>query len=516
MDWGTGLSVLQLFPSLYSSDHSIKHVDHQHPHIYPGNLDFRRICFVVHCHSFQSWYRLRHIPGPFFARISYFWHVYAYALRGKSGPLYEDIHNRYANGGPFVVIAPKYVVTNDPEVLRHVAALRQRNPYTRDDWWKGGRFHPEYENLVCIIDNDEHDKLKAKTASGYSGRETGSQFEPAIDEQIAALTSLLRRKFLSSADTIRPVNISTLMRYFTLDVITRLGYGKSFGHLAEGEDVVGWVSGIDPALRYMSLILDVPWLRSILFSPLGLRLFGPKETDASGPGRVQGIIRRIVSERLDQHMQGDMKAYNDMIGGFIRNGLTAREIEGEANLQILAGSDTSSNTLCSAIVHLATTPHAYARFKRIVHDTVTSGAVSEDKPISFEQASKIPYLQAIVWEALRMRFPVNYGNYKSVPPGGDTIMGVFLPGGTAIGHNSLALTRNANIFGKDVHLFRPERFIEGGEEEGGCDAETAKARVRAIDVLFGGGRWTCSGKQIAMFELNKAIFEVSDITARGE
>ena len=114
-----------------------------------------------------------------------------------------------------------------------------------------------------------------------------------------------------------------------------------------------------------------------------------------------------------------------------------------------------------------------------------------------------------------MRFPVNYGNYESVPPGGDTIMGVFLPGKTAIGHNSLALTRNANIFGKDVHLFRPERFIQG-EEEGGCDAETAKARVRAIDVLFGGGRWTCSGKQIAMFELNKTIFEVSDMTARGE
>ena len=76
-----------------------------------------------------------------------------------------------------------------------------------------------------------------------------------------------------------------------------------------------------------------------------------------------------------------------------------------------------------------------------------------------------------------------------------------MPGGTRIGHNSIALTRNKRIFGEDADIFRPERFIE-------CSADKKQEMMRAIDIVFGGGRWTCSGKGIAFMELNKFYFEV--------
>jgi hypothetical protein len=31
---------------------------------------------------------------------------------------------------------------------------------------------------------------------------------------------------------------------------------------------------------------------------------------------------------------------------------------------------------------------------------------------------------------------------------------------------------------------------------------------RAMDILFGGGRWTCAGKMVALAELSKTAFEV--------
>jgi hypothetical protein len=447
-----------------------------------------------------SLYRTRHIPGPFLARFSYVWHLYKFALNGHGGPLYEDLHNRYADGGPLVQIAPGYVVTNDPDILRRISAPRSQ--YPRHEWWRGGRFHPDYENIACLIDTGEHDAMKAKTASGYSGREVGSDFEVAIDEQALALMSLIRRKYLSVADNINAIDFSVLTRYFTLDVITRLGYGKAFGHLDNGEDVVGYIEGVDDVMKFMAIVLDVPLIRRLVFTPIGLRFLGPKATDRTGPGRVQGVIHKIVSERFEE--KNKSKTWNDMVGGFMRNGLTQHQIEGEANLQILAGSDTTSNALCSAILHLATSPRAYSKFKAVIRDAIASGLVAPDKPITFKAALELPYLQAVIWEALRMRFPANYGHYKKVPPGGDTIDGIFLPGGTAIGHNSMAATRNAKVFGKDVHVFRPERFMEPE-----CDAELKAYRTRSVDILFGGGRWMCSGKQIAMFELNKVIFEVS-------
>lgn len=101
-----------------------------------------------------------------------------------------------------------------------------------------------------------------------------------------------------------------------------------------------------------------------------------------------------------------------------------------------------------------------------------------------------------------MRPPALYGHYKVVPPEGDTFNGIFIPGGTAIGHNAMAMMRNEKIFGDDADLFRPERFLESSDEKK-LDME------RTIDLGFGTGRWMCAGKNVVQAELNKTYFEVS-------
>ena len=78
---------------------------------------------------------------------------------------------------------------------------------------------------------------------------------------------------------------------------------------------------------------------------------------------------------------------------------------------------------------------------------------------------------------------------------------MFLPGGTAISHNASALTHNQKIFGDDVDTFRPERYLE-------CEESERRAMERANDILFGGGRWMCLGKTVALTELSKLAFEV--------
>lgn len=251
--------------------------------------------------SIMTWYRLRHIPGPWLARFSYLWHGY-YAFSGRGGPVYAALHDRYAGGGPFVRIAPNYVVTNDPEVLRGIMAARTR--YTRHEWFQGAQFHLEYGNMITLRDNDEHDSMKAKTAGSYSGREAGAAFEPAIDAQIAALVSLIRRKFLSTTDELRVAELTTLMRYFTLDVITCLGYGATWGHLAEGDDVTGFVTALNTVVKYVALVADMPLLRRIMFSRTGLALLGPKVTDERGTGRVMGCVFSMArSTYLDRYGQ---------------------------------------------------------------------------------------------------------------------------------------------------------------------------------------------------------------------
>ena len=247
---------------------------------------------------FLTWYiasaitaysRLRHIPGPFLARISYFPHLYN-ILTARFKLAYEPIHDKYAKGGPFVVIAPRVVLVNDPDVLRYISAAR--STYKRDNWYGAARFHREYDSIASMVDTEEHDRAKAKTASGYSGREVGAEFEPAIDEVIASLVDLIKRKHLSSVAKGNPSDISFLLRLFTVDVITRLGYGKSFGHLDEGTDLYGFLAATEATWKPSSLILEIPLFRTLVYSRMGLfSIVAPRETDKSGAGRIMGLVR---------------------------------------------------------------------------------------------------------------------------------------------------------------------------------------------------------------------------------
>jgi cytochrome P450 len=57
------------------------------------------------------------------------------------------------------------------------------------------------------------------------------------------------------------------------------------------------------------------------------------------------------------------------------------------------------------------------------------------------------------------------------------------------------------IFGNDVELFRPERFME-------ADEVRRAEMYRTTELIFGSGRWQCAGKSLAFMELNKVFFEV--------
>jgi cytochrome P450 len=89
---------------------------------------------------------------------------------------------------------------------------------------------------------------------------------------------------------------------------------------------------------------------------------------------------------------------------------------------------------------------------------------------------------------------------KKVPPEGDTINGMYVPGGTRIGYGGFSILRNKKIWGEDADVFRPERWLEG---------ERIKVLEQTWEVIFNAGRYQCLGKNVALMELNKVFVEVS-------
>jgi cytochrome P450 len=188
-----------------------------------------------------------------------------------------------------------------------------------------------------------------------------------------------------------------------------------------------------------------------------------------------------------------------MLGSFIRHGLSQKEASGEALLQVVAGTDTTATGLKTIMLHVMTHPDIYRKLQREIEEGLSQGLISS--PIKDVEARRLPFLQAVIKEGLRIRSPAGGAFFKTVPHGGDVLGGIFLPGGTEVGVSHLSFLHSKQIFGADAEVFRPERWLEAESEQLG--------RMNSVvDLIFHSGKYQCLGKSVALMEYNKIFVEL--------
>lgn len=302
--------------------------------------------------------------------------------------------------------------------------------------------------------------------------------------------------------------------FMTLDVISRIGFGEPFGSLRADRDVDGFLEASNKGLPLMNAIAVVG-LSPIMQIPWVFRLVGPNERDKAGLGKMLANARRIIEKRVAEGI--DVSKKSDMLSSFMRHGLDKEDLVTEACLQIIAGADTTSSSLRGIMLYLVSNPRVYAKLQREVDATVADGSAAPSPAIIPDTvARKLPYLQAVIKEGIRIHPPVTSETPKRVPAGGEvyTVDGnqVHLPGGIDVGLSILGMFRRQGIFGEDVDLFRPERWLV--EDEG-----KLATMNRTVDLVFSYGKYQCLGRPIALMEMGKTVFEVSrtqSLTQRSE
>ncbi|KAG4429416.1 hypothetical protein IFR05_015102 [Cadophora sp. M221] len=412
------------------------------------------VTLSIATYVFLTWRRLSHIPGPFWASTSKYWMV-SQSLKGQMHAALKEVTDKY---GSLARIGPNDLVTDDPDVLRRMMGVR--SPYTRGPWYDAMRFDPTRDNLLSMRDDAAHTKLRNKMAAGYSGKENESM-EGTIDKQIRNFVDLIERKYLSTSKEYRPMDLGQKGQFFTLDVISDLAFGQAFGYLKQDDDVFDYI----------------------------------KITDQLGFGAFIGVAKRVVRERF---LPG-ATTQKDMMASFIRHGLTQEELSGESLLQVIGGSDTSAATIRVVLLNLMSSPPCYRKLQAEIDSAMAKGEISS--PIKDVEAKQLPYLQAVIKEGLRIMPPATGLFSKQVPQGGDTINGIFVPGGTQISSCSFGIHHSKKIFGGDADIFRPERWLE-------ADGHTLAQMTSTIDLIFHFGKFQCLGKPVALMELNKIYVEL--------
>lgn len=177
-------------------------------------------------------------------------------------------------------------------------------------------------------------------------------------------------------------------------------------------------------------------------------------------------LKSLLDLMLDLHLNG---------GNF-----NLKEIQFQLDNFAFAGHDTVSNALGFILVCLANYTDIQQRVRTEINHVVAHDSIE----INSEHLSKLPYLEMVIKESLRLYTPVPftgrhlYEDFKI----GDYI----IPKGTDVWTNYFALHRNPD-FWTDPEQFNPERF----------SAENSIGRHPFAFVPFSGGLRNCIGQRYA-------------------
>lgn len=170
------------------------------------------------------------------------------------------------------------------------------------------------------------------------------------------------------------------------------------------------------------------------------------------------------------------------------------ELFGEAELLIIAGSDTTTTVISATFFYITHNPHIYTTLK---HELLTTFA-SVDEIQSGPKLSSCKYLRACLDEAMRMSPPVAGDLPRKVLPGGLQLDGEMIPAGTSIATDTYSLHHNEQIF-PDPFQFRPDRWIVDEKNSKTTAVDVAKAE--SAFSPFSTGPRGCVGKNLAYMEL---------------
>ncbi|KAF5265496.1 hypothetical protein FOXYS1_3688 [Fusarium oxysporum] len=439
--------------------------------------------------------KLRQFGGPRWTGFSDWPHSWA-MLQDRCHELYEQANLKH---GPIARVAPNILITSSPDLWIHV---NNKPGYKRSDWYYNAcRIEYRRDNVFSQTDNQKHEQRRKQMAPGYSGREN-PHLENSVDERVQEFLDLIRNKYLSSDTQAIPMDIAQKVQYLTLDIISGIGFGKPFGMVQKDSDVDEYLKSSEEGLAIgnIALALGFSWLAH---APIIGKFISPSSQDNNGFGKMIAACYRAVDERA----ANPTDKRSDMLASFIRHGISGDELRSEALEQLIAGADTTSTGIRGALLYIMTNPRVYQKLQQEIDDAILEGKApgSGKGIITLTQAKQLPYLQAVIREALRLWPPAVNIFSRDTPPGGDTVTvngeSIFLPGGVSIGYSAYGMHHSKEVYGKDAKVFRPERWLKS-------DPDKLTAMIRTNELVFGHGRFQCLGRPVAQLELGKTIFEL--------
>ncbi|GFF89224.1 isotrichodermin C-15 hydroxylase [Aspergillus udagawae] len=463
---------------------------------------------------------LRSIPGPFLASITPWVQLY-HGLKGDRHLWLHHLHEKY---GSHVRAAPNFVSINTDrglhDIYGHGKRLRKANFYNAFPAIKS------VYNTHNAIDKAMHGRKRRVLSQAFSDHALKSMEDVMllhVRQLCEILTGGLEGKGEKSATATAIFNMGDWFSYLTYDVMGELCFGKSFDML------------VSSGRRKMIELVDRAANRHYvcgLWMPLDTwhldQIFIHRLTN----DRWNFIMnsRTEANERAKERTQAGHDAKKDFFYYLLNakdpetgKGLTTPELWGEANVLMIAGSDTTSTTMSATIFYLVRNPRAMELLRKEIRENFSS----VEEIITGPKLNELVYLKACIDEAMRLAPAVPGAPPREVMEGGAVIDGVFLPEGTDCGTPTYSIHRQPEYY-REPEAYIPERWIEGAtcqaSNESWTTSKEAVELARRAFCPFSIGPRGCIGKSMAFMEMRMTIarlmflfdFELADHKGEDE
>jgi len=392
----------------------------------------------------------------------------------------KSLHERY---GQVVRVAPNELSFTDPAAWKDIYTQGFLRPYEYKDKPPG----KDAENLISA-DELTHQRFRKVLAPAFTVR-------PEQEAVVRSYVDLLVQKLISTiehsgAEQATTVDILKWFNYTTFDIIGDLLWGSSFGCL-EGVRYHPWIQVI--AQFKIALIVGA----TKFYPPLDkiLMMITPKSAMSD---LMQ--IWKTTEDKIAHRLEAGSKRL-DIISYMTNASISASpapehtdkmslpEIEINAMLIVVAGSESVTTVLTGITNYLV---RDKTKLEALVHEIRSTFRQEQD--ISGASLSRLPYLNAVLNEGLRLCPTIPDGMRRQVPKGGASVAGHFIPEDTVVSIPQWSAYQSAESF-TSPEAFAPERWLEDS-----VNRSYSNDRKDAFQP-FSLGPHNCPGRYLAFLEM---------------
>ncbi|KAI5239920.1 putative P450 monooxygenase [Aureobasidium subglaciale] len=443
------------------------------------------------------------IPGPTSFALTK-WRLAWEDFKGSRTRTIHALHEKY---GPIVRIGPDEIHCNSLEALRTIYGAGSGFERT---WFY--RMFDAYgkQNLFTFHTVKEHSERKKLVANAYSkSLMLKGPAASMVQEKVSQYLALIK------AHGEQPHEIFGSLHYFSLDAITHFLYGPSYGGTSalkgDARDRALLNDIVDPTRRYLSwFAVHLPSLTKWLYTRQGSieRMLRPV-LPMQKPTTYTGIRKHALDAYYRFQSAAETKSDSSIaepaiisrlwkshtsVKGSDRNALDSLDIASECADHLLAGIDTTADTLMFLIWALSRPQNSDIQ-KRLIEEVraLPQDAFENDMP-KLDVIDKLPYLDAVIKETLRLYAPLPASEPRSLAT--DCVIDDYtIPARTVVNMSPYSLHRNADVFDAPLK-FNPDRW--SGQ------ADKLALTNRWFWAFSSGGRM-CIGLHLAMAEMTALV-----------